>query len=811
MEISTHPNIGTVMKKAFQFKLIILVSFTLIISLILRLQTFSLLTSGLIPQVLTPDSWYVIRQIDLASHSFMSYTWFDPFTNYPQGDFIHWGSLLPITGAIITFITVSTQTNAMISVVSWIPVIIAILSIPLTYYFGRHLHGDFCGISAAILIAAIPGSYLIRSMYGYVDHHILESFFILAYAFGLAFSMKKILTEDSVTSPGKKAVIYGVITGLILGLGMLNSQTMIIAAGISTLYAFIFGIQLIKSGRDTINLVLFLILLSCIGALLTIVFYTPDPAGPKVLLFDPIFLAFALFLPSVVGIFLAVIQAVFSKKNLSYKWIYPVIFAAGIFTYIIGLQVIPNSIRFLQDTIVGIAAPASSSYTIAEYLPLSPDVAFFNYHIMLILFLPGLFLLMYEGLRKTNAIALYLLLWSGATGILTVINTRYEILFAVPLTLTVAFLISWIFYYQKTIPDTSEKENTLWQERPGAIVSLVLLIGTCTISLCIAGMVATADYNYQPYVASEDWVEGLLWMKNKTPDPSVNYYQVYHADTFRYPDSAYGVLSWWDYGHWITTIAHRMAVTNPFQANLDMAAQFFMSRSEEPADIITSENSIKYIITDADMLFDTMQMMMRVYSPDATPGQYMGLISINDTATGKPISSIGYRQPFYESMVTRLHVFDGSSMHGEQKILEQEGTPVPGTDMLVIFPGGPDPEISESIIRPLKDIKALQHYRLIWESNTSLSTTDEHDIRKVKIFERVPGAIIQGEGTIELPIITNRGREFTYRQQNINGTFILPYSTNQTAWPVHATGLYRIKETGEVIEVSEEMIQKLNQ
>jgi hypothetical protein len=26
---------------------------------------------------------------------------------------------------------------------------------------------------------------------------------------------------------------------------------------------------------------------------------------------------------------------------------------------------------------------------------------------------------------------------------------------------------------------------------------------------------------------------------------------------------------------------------------------------------------------------------------------------------------------------------------GERKILEQEGTPVPGTDMLVIFPGGP--------------------------------------------------------------------------------------------------------------------------
>ncbi|MCA1916273.1 oligosaccharyl transferase, archaeosortase A system-associated [Methanospirillum hungatei] len=794
-----------------QLKIIVLLVIALFITLIFRIQTFSLINSGLIPQVLTPDPWYILKQIDLASHSHLSYSWFDPFTNYPQGAFIHWGPLLPITGTIIALITGNTQTNAMTSLVSWLPVMIAILTIPLVYYFGRHLHGDFCGISAAILIAVIPGSYLIRSMYGYVDHHILESFFMLAYASGFTLSMKGLFTDHAGTSPGKKSVIYGTITGLILGLGMLNSQTMIIAAGISILFVLVFGIQLIKSDKNTLNIVLFLIPVSCIGALLTIVFYTPDPAGPKDLLFDPIFLAFTLFLPSVVGIYLAVIQAAFRKKKLSYKWIFPAIFAGGIFTYIIGLQLIPNSIQSLKDTLFGIATPASSSYAIAEYLPLSPDVAFFNYHIMLILFIPGLLLLLYEGLRKTNPIALYLLLWSGATGILTVINTRYEILLAVPLTLTIAFLLSWIFTYQKTIPETSEKENTIWQDRPGAIVSLVLLIGTCTISLCIAGMVATADYNYQPYVASEDWIEGLLWMKNETPDPGVNYYQVYHADSFRYPDSAYGVLSWWDYGHWITTIAHRMAVTNPFQANLDMAAQFFMSRSEKPADIITSENSITYIISDADMLFDTMQMMMRVYSPDATPGQYMGLISINDTVTGKPVSSIGYRQPFYESMVTRLHVFDGSSVQGEEKILEQEGTPVPGTDMLVIFPGGPDPEISESIIRPLKDIEALQHYRLIWESNTSLSTTDEHDIRKVKIFERVPGAIIQGEGTIELPIITNRGREFTYRQQSINGTFILPYSTNKTAWPVHATGPYRIKETGKVIEVSETMVQRSNQ
>ena len=791
-----------------KFNSIVLLVCGAIISFVLRIQVFSLLNSGLIPQVLSPDPWYVIRQIELASHTNLSYTWFDPFTNYPQGAFIHWGPFLPIVGAIIALITGTCESNAMISCISWLPIIIATISIPLMYYLGRRLHGEYCGISAALLIAVIPGSYLIRSMYGYLDHHILESFFMLAYAAVFTLSVKKVFIEDAIPSL-RQIGIYGAMTGFILGLGMLNSQTMIIAAGISALFVLIYGLQLIKSGKSTLNLSLFLIPVSSIGALLTIACYTTDIAAPNVLPYNPASLTPVILLPCIISIILTAIQVVFNKRRMPHEWIIPSILGTGLLLYILWSLLHPSSLQSILETVL-FAIPASSPFAIAEYLPLSPEVALFNYHIMIILFIPGLLLLTYYGFLENNAIALYISLWSGITGVLTVLNTRYEILFAVPLVLTTAFLLSWLFYYQKYRLQTPE-EHQSWQERTGTRVSLILLIGTIGISLCISCMLATADFDYQPYVASEDWIEGLLWMKNATPDPGVDYYQVYHADSFRYPDSAYGVLSWWDYGHWITTIAHRMAVTNPFQANLDMAAQFFMSRSEKPADLITSENSIKYIITDADMLFDTMQMMMRVYSRDATPGQYMGLISINDTATGKPVSSIGYRQPFYESMVTRLHVFDGSSMRGERKILEQEGTPVPGTDMLVIFPGGPDPEISESITRPLKDIEALQHYRLIWESSTSLSTTDEHDIRKVKIFERVPGATIQGEGTIELPMITNRGREFTYRQQSINGTFILPYSTNQTSWPVHATGPYRIKETGKVIEVSEKMVQKLNQ
>jgi uncharacterized membrane protein YhdT len=91
--------------------------------------------------------------------------------------------------------------------------------------------------------------------------------------------------------------------------------------------------------------------------------------------------------------------------------------------------------------------------------------------------------------------------------VLTVLNTRYEILFAVPLTLTFASLISWLFTYNTNIPESS-CDHPRWHERPTALVAVMLFLGTCAASLCVSGMVATADYNYQPYIASEDWIKG---------------------------------------------------------------------------------------------------------------------------------------------------------------------------------------------------------------------------------------------------------------------------------------------------------------
>ena len=77
----------------------------------------------------------------------------------------------------------------------------------------------------------------------------------------------------------------------------------------------------------------------------------------------------------------------------------------------------------------------------------------------------------------------------------------------------------------------------------------------------------------------------------------------------------------------------------------------------------------------------------------------------------------------------------------------------------------------------------------------------------MKVFEYVKGARIRGEGIIEVPVVTNTGRSFTYRQESTGGEFIVPYSTRGNPYGVKATGPYRIEGSARTFEVSEEDVR----
>ena len=132
---------------------------------------------------------------------------------------------------------------------------------------------------------------------------------------------------------------------------------------------------------------------------------------------------------------------------------------------------------------------------------------------------------------------------------------------------------------------------------------------TSNLPLCAAYAINDAERGIG---ADEEWYETLRWMKNNTPDTGVDYYALYkepslnettgRREDYKYPPQAYGVMSWWDYGHMITWIAHRIPNANPFQAGAHIAAEYLISTDEDTANDILDELGARYVITDFMMV-----------------------------------------------------------------------------------------------------------------------------------------------------------------------------------------------------------------
>ena len=111
------------------------------------------------------------------------------------------------------------------------------------------------------------------------------------------------------------------------------------------------------------------------------------------------------------------------------------------------------------------------------------------------------------------------------------------------------------------------------QKGPVHETDMVIIPVTITIIVLGLGILfayTSASYSYtsalaNPTLMNPDWKESVEWLSNNTPNPGVDYYTIYPKDTFHYPNESYGVMSWWDYGHLITTIGKRIPNANPFQ------------------------------------------------------------------------------------------------------------------------------------------------------------------------------------------------------------------------------------------------------
>lgn len=296
-------------------------------------------------------------------------------------------------------------------------------------------------------------------------------------------------------------------------------------------------------------------------------------------------------------------------------------------------------------------------------------------------------------------------------------------------------------------------------------------------SLCFLILIVGAPTAYQAYAISKeppiiagDWRDSLIWLKNNTP--ATSYYDA--------PDKnpEYSVMAWWDYGNWIEYVAQRPVVANNFQAGVDIAARYFSADSEKIANNILDQRRARYVIVDdetgfgyRDFVYGKFKQVIELAGKNRSNYAYTFDVPGPNYATRVNLLNDNY----YNTLYARLYLLDGSSIDNPLKVRDE----------------------------------GLSHYRLVYESNTEGS--NKIGIKKIKIFEYVPGAKITGVTSpytgleISVPVRTNTNRTFNYTSKGVsdaNGNFTLavPYATEGTTYVTRPLNKYNLLIHDQVVK-----------
>jgi len=305
------------------------------------------------------------------------------------------------------------------------------------------------------------------------------------------------------------------------------------------------------------------------------------------------------------------------------------------------------------------------------------------------------------------------------------------------------------------------------------------------------------------------WDDALEWMQTHTPTEgefdgasnaeAMDYYGTYsRTGDFDYPDGSYGVMSWWDYGHWITVEGQRVPHANPFQQGANTAANFLLAQNEsEAADVLAGINEddaeTKYVAVDWKMIMPPRPDLSSGQSKFGAPlvfydgprefsGNDFYRVAYNAQYENGQIQSARYlqqaplvkSQPYFESMMVRLYRYHGSAKQAQPTVLDwrETRTSRTGQELLVFDSSTPNVQqfanmsAAEAYVAndstsqiggfqdvPTRDVEALEQYRLVGVSDDSLAPANlilngelnyAYMPTWVKMFERVEGAEVTG-------------------------------------------------------------------
>ncbi len=781
----------------------------------------------------TNDAWYHIRTLNVLLENYPNRMFFNPMTNYPSGSYIHFGPLfdqmMAITSLVLGF---GSPSQGLVDAIgAYFPAVLGALTVIPVYYIGKYLGGHKTGILAAILIAFAPGQFLSRSMIGFTDHHVAESLFstlfIMFFMLAITTAKKKNLHFEDVLNKRsnvfKEPLIYSVVAGVMYSAYQLLWPGASLFLLVVLVYAVIQYILDNFYGESSDCLGFTGIITCLVSAILILPFIHPE-MGFSMYYYSLFHVATALGAMAVFAV-LSFIEREFKKKSLK-TYYYPLAMLGIGILGLLATRIVSPSIYSLiintPHTVFGVQTGGAA--TIGEVSSIFYNggrftlaKAFGNFTVSgFLASIVGIIILLVNLLRKAKPEEVLVLVWSILMLFAIYGQNRYAYYYSINVAVLSAYLgglllekVKWGQLNEKfktTVKSPADLPGFLKFVRIEQAIA-VLAIAVFLIYPVFGAALAQSTGSNDP---NDPWMEACLWLKYYTPDPGMDYNAIYEApkngELFEYPDTAYGVMSWWDYGHYIETIGHRIPNANPFQAgiggrrvsideeNKPGAATFFTAQSEEEANTVLEaidprpdKAGARYIVSDIRMATEIFGAMPAwtldtegYYQPYWVGNEYRNLPSTR----------------YYNSMESRLHILDGNGLKQYRLVHETRAYQT-------------------------QEIGYKQVYNLLYGANIPEEYTGY-----VKIFEYVKGAKITGTASsnetvkISTTILTGQGRTFGYKQSTTADSqgkyeFTVPYSTegpiqSETLFDTEPSGPYILSygNTTKEVRVSEEAVLK---
>jgi dolichyl-diphosphooligosaccharide--protein glycosyltransferase len=789
------------------------------------------------------DGVYHMRLVEnmLLGGHFPQRIYFDAFTYFPYGTYIHFAPLYDwLLAIIIWLISLGKPTLEIINKIApFYPAVLGGLTVLVVYFIGKELWDKWTGLFSSFLVS-VSQPFLFRSLLGATDHHQAEVLFSsLAILFLiLAFKTGRNLNKK------RQFWIYTILAGVSLGLYFLTWIG-------ALLFLFIIFVSIIlyyliefnKGGNpDWVLIMGSIIFLITLGMIIPF-FGHPDMVNSPLYNINHL----ASLLIGIGGFLITLFIGRFVRKKALKSWYLPglLIFFGLLILFILSF-VFPAAFLGIIDSFRAINLGFMSQHgelawrghareLIGEMSPMSIEGAIANFGYLFYLSFVGLGFIIYNFFKKRKPEDLLLIIWFLIIflmcGILTTAFGQNR--FGYYLSVNIALLAG--FLGVKSLTFGIKNLRMCWQNKTFSFNNFQFLASFLLVFNILFFVFYPFPFNfvlpfpnnlpevilgalnkaaYGAFGREPELYEVLEWLREKTPDTGVDYYGFYEEPNFNpktgkieqynYPDSAYGVLASWDMGHMITYYSHRLPNANPFQQGLGRVVgeevipgetTFFIETNEDKAIKMLEQLKTKYIITDYDKAVGSGAFYgTQLWAVEDEGGYYL------EKEEGEGMSTTRKHD---KSMIVRLHLFDGREWFLKGK--EEESK-----------------------------VDFLNHFRLVYESKTPAAlglfeNPNEDDIKLFKIFEYVKGAKIRGnapsgsEVEISTKIITNQGREFTYKKKFIveNGEFefTVPYSTfgkdgwieNGTKFEVFASPyVLNIEGIEKQINISEEDVLEGN-